>query len=126
MTRKQLLVGAAGVALTSIAAACGVSEGDDGSGGSGGGGGGAENHGCVTDGPTVEIEFNHDHELTVSAADVAEGMARTYAIQGASGHSHDVTLSANDFTQLRNGVPIKTPSSNADDGHSHIISVVCA
>src|SRR4051812_9550123 len=39
------------------------------------------------------ISANHGHAITVSAADVAAGVAKTYDIQGTAAHSHSVMVS---------------------------------
>ncbi|MBW2734165.1 MAG: hypothetical protein JRH20_17385 [Deltaproteobacteria bacterium] len=71
------------------------------------------------------ISSNHGHALTVPAADVEAGVERTYSIQGAADHRHDVTLSAANFAQMRGGQSV-TLSSTSASGHTHSVAVTCA
>lgn len=102
----------------------GCDDGDDGN----------ESSTCLTVGPVVDIVDNHrtlggDHKLTVSAADVAAGVAQTYDIRGDNtGHTHTVTVSAEDFAALAVGTPITLISSNngsAGQSHTHEIRLSC-
>ena len=74
-------------------------------------------------GTTVAIAGNHGHALTVSASDVADGVDKTYDIQGASAHAHQVTLTAAHFAQLAQGATITVTSSVT--GHDHDVTVRC-
>ena len=80
---------------------------------------------CADNGTSSSIGSNHGHTLTVSKADVASGAAKTYSIQGSSGHDHSVTLTAANFTNLQNNTSITVTSSN-DDSHTHSVTVSCA
>ena len=80
---------------------------------------------CLDNGTLSTIGSNHGHNLTVSTADVQAGAAKTYSIQGTSGHDHTVSLSAADFTQLQNNNTVTVSSTN-DDGHTHSVTVRCA
>ena len=80
---------------------------------------------CLDNGTLSTIGSNHGHSLTVSTADVQAGAAKTYSIQGTSGHDHNVTLSAADFTQLQSNNTVTVSSTN-DDGHTHSVTVRCA
>jgi hypothetical protein len=80
---------------------------------------------CLTIGTTTEIGTNHGHNLVVSKADVAAGVEKTYSIQGASGHDHEVTLTAADFSQLQAGNMV-TKQSSEGDLHTHEVTVSCA
>ena len=75
-------------------------------------------------GTEVVIADNHGHQLTVSAADVQAGVAKTYDIQGSSPHTHTVTLTAALFQMLANGEEISVVSST-NSAHDHVITVVC-
>ncbi len=79
---------------------------------------------CTSNGTQSSISANHGHTLTVPSSDVVTGTARTYSIQGSSGHDHMVTLSANDFASLQNNNSISVNSTN-DDGHTHSVTVSC-
>ena len=69
--------------------------------------------------------MNHGHSLTVSAADVVAGTARTYDIQGSAAHGHSVTLSVGDFTLLRTSGTVSV-TSTAGGAHMHTVTVRCA
>jgi hypothetical protein len=71
------------------------------------------------------ISANHGHKLVVSSADVAAGVAKTYSIQGAASHDHEVTISATQFAQLALGGSI-TMVSTTTLGHTHNVTVTCA
>jgi hypothetical protein len=117
MTRKEFLGSLIGVAAL---AACG---GDDG----GGGLDGAIGRSCATNGTSINIDGNHGHVLTVSSADVAGGVDKTYDITGTSMHSHMVTVTAANFATLQsnaNGTVMVT--STTGGAHTHTITVQCA
>lgn len=74
---------------------------------------------------TTGITNNHGHVLTVSVADTNLTSSKTYDISGSSPHSHSVTLTAQDFQQLKQGKPITVASTSAA-GHTHDVTVQCA
>ena len=80
---------------------------------------------CLANGTGVTIGTNHGHTLTVSKEDVNAAVAKTYSIQGSSGHDHMVTISADDFGKLKNKTAISVTSTN-DAGHTHNVAVSCA
>lgn len=79
---------------------------------------------CLANGTSSNIGSNHGHTLTVSKADVEAGVAKTYSIQGSSGHNHNVTLSEGNFTSLMANNSISVSSTN-DSGHAHSVTVSC-
>lgn len=79
--------------------------------------------GCTMD-PDVMIGTNHGHEMVVPLADVMAGVEVVYDIQGASTHPHTVTLTADDFMMLQQGVAVVVISST-DSMHSHEVTVTC-
>ena len=83
------------------------------------------NGNCLGNGTTVGIGTNHGHTLVVSKADIDAGAEKTYSIQGSSGHNHDVTLTAANFTSLKNNSAISVTSSS-DNDHTHSVAVSCA
>ena len=125
MDRKTFIQKAAGVMLIAVPAysLLGCSSSDD--------GGGNQipdpdaNADCLANGTAVSIGGNHGHSLTVSKADVQSGAAKTYSIQGTSGHNHSVNLTAANFTALKSNSNISVTSSN-DDDHTHSVQVSCA
>jgi hypothetical protein len=95
---------------------------------------GVETSTCLTEGPTAQIVDNHlpsggDHAIYVSAEDVLSGEDKTYDIRGDNvGHTHSVTLTADNFTSLQVGDPVSVVSSNNGPvgfGHDHTVRLSC-
>lgn len=67
----------------------------------------------------------HNHTLPVTAADVAAGVEKTYMSQGA-GHDantpHMVTLGAQDFADLANGITVTKMTTDSNHNHGWTIS----
>jgi len=78
--------------------------------------------GCTTD-PDIVIGMNHGHEMVVSLAEVMAGVQIDYDIQGTSMHPHTVTLTAEHFMMLQQGMEVMVVSSNS--GHTHTVTVSC-
>ncbi|MBI4701209.1 MAG: hypothetical protein HY744_08640 [Deltaproteobacteria bacterium] len=119
LTRRQISTAARWLAAGAAAAlaACGSTETLPGAD--------AGPRDCSDQPPAIQIQFNHGHALQVPKADVAAGEPKTYDIRGSADHAHEANLSANDFTQLRRGVTVTTPSTKAPDGHNHAVTLVC-
>lgn len=125
MDRKTFIKKTAGALLVAmpVASLIGCSSSDDGSGNLDPNINPQAN--CTDNGTSNTIGSNHGHTLTVSKADVTSGASKTYSIQGTSGHNHSVTLTAANFTSLKNNSNISVTSTN-DDSHTHSVSVSCA
>ena len=125
MDRKTFIQKAAGAMLIAVPAysLLGCSSSDDGGGNPIPDPNG--NADCLANGTAVSIGSNHGHSLTVSKADVQSGAAKSYSIQGTSGHNHSVSLTSANFTTLKSNANISVTSSN-DDGHTHSVQVSCA
>lgn len=80
---------------------------------------------CLENGTKVSIGANHGHTLTVPKEDVAAGTAKTYTLTTGNGHTHEVTLSASQFADLKVNNSISATSTN-DGGHTHSVTVSCA
>ena len=80
---------------------------------------------CDTHAPTDTIAANHGHVLTVTAADAAAGVDKTYDIMGTATHTHSVTITAAMFATLETGVVIAS-TSTVTNSHQHDITVICA
>ncbi len=89
---------------------------------------------CTADGVDVDIVDNHrtsggDHKLEISADDVVAGVAQTYDIRGDNtGHTHTVTVSADNFADLQEGISVSLESSDtgaAGNDHTHDIVLSC-
>lgn len=93
--------------------------------GTGATGGGGLTDACDTTPPKDTIAGNHGHVLTVTAADAAAGVDKTYDIMGSASHTHSVTITAAMFAMLETGVTIMT-NSTVTASHDHAITVVCA
>ena len=82
---------------------------------------------CLANGTNANISVNHGHTLTVSKDDVSNGTEKTYAIQGSASHDHSVTVTAANFTSLKNNNSIQVDSTaGGGDGHMHGVTVSCA
>ena len=117
MTRNTFLksaLGAVGALVAFGAVGCGS---DDGGGDGAGGSGGTDCSGGIVG--------NHGHALTVSDADVAAGVDKTYDIQGNAGHTHQVTISAAQFAEIAQGKSVLVTTSEGSL-HTHEVSVACA
>jgi hypothetical protein len=120
MTRKEFLkavvaCAGAGAAASALLTACGGSPSPDNLGGPSCRANGAKD-GVITG--------NHGHSLSVPAADVQAGVAKTYSIQGASSHPHSITIGADQFAILAQNGGF-TVTSTTDAGHMHSVTVTC-
>ena len=116
LTRKEFLstvMTAAAGAAGALLVACGGSSDDDDSGGN-----------CVMSGASVNIGANHGHSMSVTAAEVTAGTAKTYDIRGSADHTHGVTISAGAFAMLASNQSAMTISTVVDN-HSHNIMISC-
>jgi autotransporter translocation and assembly factor TamB len=111
-TRAAAALGLAG-AITAFLNACGQLTGSGTSGGD-----------CSSDGTTATIANNHGHLLTVTAAHVSAGTAKSYNIQGTGDHNHTVALTAAHFASLLDGEDVSLTVTGG--GHSHTISIACS
>jgi len=80
---------------------------------------------CLANGTQSSIGSNHGHILQVSAGDVQIGRDKQYSIQGGSGHNHDVTVTAANFTSLKNNQQVQITSTSGDS-HTHSVTISCA
>jgi hypothetical protein len=65
-----------------------------------------------------------DHELVVTAGDIAARADKTYDIQGIADHVHTLTIAAADFEKLAAGTEVKVRTTvGSDDGHTHLVFV---
>jgi len=107
-TRRELLIGAASLALVP---ACGN------------GGGGMPDS---PSGPSCasQIANNHGHVLTVPPADLSSMTDHHYDIHGTADHTHDVLLTSAALGMLATGATI-TVTSSLSAGHTHDCMVHC-
>ena len=72
------------------------------------------------------ISANHDHALTIAAADLDSPTPKSYDIMGAAPHSHQVTFSTAQLQQLKAGTAVTvTSTAFSGDGHTHNVTVTC-
>lgn len=81
---------------------------------------------CLVNGTTVMIGGNHGHVLVVTKEEVAAGVEKIYPIQGSSGHTHSVTVTAAMFTTLQGNTQVATNSDMGNSVHTHSVTVLCA
>lgn len=74
--------------------------------------------------PMVAIASNHGHVLSISTADLAAGVDKTYDIQAAATHAHDVTIVSAQFAQINLGQMVMV-TSTLTASHTHAITVTC-
>lgn len=72
--------------------------------------------------PSVTISANHGHATVVSMADLSAATEKSYDIQGSSGHTHSITVSASDFATLMSTGSV-TVQSTMSVGHSHSVTI---
>jgi hypothetical protein len=73
----------------------------------------------------TSITDNHGHALAIPTADLSSATDKTYSIQGAADHGHDVTFSAAQLAQLKAGQAVMVTSTIAFS-HSHDVTEACA
>jgi hypothetical protein len=75
----------------------------------------------------AKVARNHGHVLAVTPADVMAAAKKTYDIDGTSRHSHEITLTADDFKKLQAGEVLRMPSTRYQgQGHLHRVLVKTA
>lgn len=83
---------------------------------------------CLQNGTEVDVQLTHtpNHSFTVSRDDINAGVEKTYILENnGSGHTHTLTLTSDEFNQLKNNIGLRKPSTT-DSGHSHQVTVSCA
>jgi hypothetical protein len=85
--------------------------------------------GCGDDEPTSPtatdkmgtISNNHGHAATITAAQQTAGGAVVLEIQGSGTHNHQVSLTAAEVVQIRNGQQVSTTSTTTNS-HQHTVT----
>lgn len=67
----------------------------------------------------IKIGGKDDHELAITAADMAARKDKGYEIQGISPHGHAVQITAADFEKLHKGEQVTVKSAYASPGEDH-------
>jgi hypothetical protein len=70
----------------------------------------------------IEIGGKDDHEMSVTAADIAAKAERVFDIQGIAPHAHSIKITSADFERLIKGEQLVI-TSTAGDGHTHVVFV---
>lgn len=117
VTRKAFLGNLAGGAVLLVLGGCG------------GGGGDYAAAPAPAPGPAgvgcgASISGNHGHVLSIPTADLDSTTPKTYDIQGAADHTHQVTFSAADLANLKAGRTVNVVSTTTL-AHEHAISETC-
>ena len=83
---------------------------------------------CLENGALGNIELNHGHALSIPKEDIAAAKEKTYSIQGTADHSHEITVTPQDFTALKNvnATRIVDTYSTTENDHRHSVLVFCA
>jgi len=125
MDRKTFIKKVSGGLLLAIPAyaVMSCSSSDDGGGSNQPPAGGTKD--CLANGTASSIGSNHGHLLQVSVADINNGADKQYSIQGSSGHNHDITVTAANFTTLKSNQQIQVTSTSGDN-HTHSVTISCA
>ncbi|MCO4745856.1 MAG: hypothetical protein KC912_13765 [Proteobacteria bacterium] len=76
---------------------------------------------CNTAGDGTGDSNSHGHVITVSAADLATGTGGTYTSTG--DHTHDVTLTAQDMTDLLANCTVTVSSTAGGHEHTWVITL---
>ena len=67
------------------------------------------------------ISGNHGHVAVITAAELTAGGAINLDIAGTAGHTHTVSLSAAEVTQISTGTRV-SKASTTNDAHSHTVT----
>lgn len=114
---RQTFVRAAGGWAALALAGCGGGDGGDGDTSLPGGSGCAD-RGAITG--------NHGHTVQVPQADLTSDSNKTYAIDGAAGHGHTITLTPAQLKDLAAKRSVTVTSSPASsDNHVHSVTITC-
>jgi hypothetical protein len=65
------------------------------------------------------VDTNHGHAALITSAQLVAGAALELDIRGTSGHTHSVSLSADDIAGIRSGARVQKQSSG--NSHTHTV-----
>jgi hypothetical protein len=66
------------------------------------------------------VAANHNHSAVITAAQLQTGGALDLDIRGTAGHTHMVSLTADDVTNVRKGAALQKESSG--NSHTHTVT----
>jgi hypothetical protein len=73
---------------------------------------------------SAEFTGKDEHEVVITAADMASGTDKTYDIRGLAGHAHTLTLTAADFQKLKKEGAVSIQTSRLEeDAHMHVVII---
>ena len=72
------------------------------------------------------ISGNHGHALTIPPNDVDSTVAIVYSIAGSADHNHLVTVTPQQFAQIKKKNAVLVISTIGGDGHLHEVTINCA
>jgi hypothetical protein len=74
---------------------------------------------------TSTVSGGHTHTVLIPDSDYAKPPTeKIYTLsKGVDGHTHKIVLRAVDFSNMKRGIEVTRPTSQAPDGHSHEITV---
>lgn len=76
---------------------------------------------------TTAVSNNHGHALVIPAADVDSTVSLTYGIRAMADHEHTITLTAAQLAQIKGKTAVTvTSSQGSSDLHTHLVTVNCA
>lgn len=81
---------------------------------------------CTQKGVQADVQVLHtpNHTVTVPSEDVAAGVEKTYLLtDNGSHHTHQVTVTAQDFAMLRQGQGVQKVSTGGS--HTHVVTLNC-
>ncbi|TAL34446.1 MAG: hypothetical protein EPN93_12035 [Spirochaetes bacterium] len=75
----------------------------------------------------MSISANHGHTVTVPQADINTGAQVIYPLTSGSGHTHSITVTVTNFTDLQAMTPVTITSTADGSGpHTHDVTISCA
>jgi len=79
----------------------------------------------MCDADPTSMFSGHMHTLDIPLADIIAGTEQNYVAGGS--HTHDVTLTADDFATLREtGQVVVMAADGGDPPHPHTVTIICA
>jgi hypothetical protein len=68
----------------------------------------------------------HSHTVEVPAEDVAQGTQQMYMLSFSAGHVHEMTVTEDDFSLLRNDGSVVVDTTMDATGHTHPVTLMCS
>jgi hypothetical protein len=84
-------------------------------------GGGNSGGGAPTNGVSGQISANHGHTVRIEQAQLDAGGSLNLQLTVGDGHTHSLSLSGNQVSQIAQGQRVSEVSSN-DEAHTHTVT----